>query len=104
MLNVYETLSRFKSSNVLLREVNPLTYSNEFYHNDFGGYKLTDGAVYHYLIHYMEFDPDWKLYTGYDKPLDSEAFFIPVRFVERAVMETEPTTLVFVVGKNIMYI
>jgi hypothetical protein len=104
MLNVYETLNSFKDFYREATTEQTLMYHSPYYKNDIGGYKLSTNGVNYYLLHYFEFDPYWRSKTGYDKTLESDAFFVPVRFVERATMEDLPTTLVFVVNGNLKFI
>lgn len=104
MLNVYEILDKFKSVNPTAEIKDTFYYRNEFYTADVGGYKLVDKyLINYYLVHYLRFDPKWKAKTWYDKPMESEGFFIPVRVVEQAVKDNDYTTLVFRVGDLWMY-
>lgn len=104
MLNVYETLNHFKQFYPEVTTEQTLTYHSQYYRSDIGGYKLSTNGVNYYLLHYMELDPYWRSKTGYDRTMESDAFFVPIRFVERAAMEEIPTTLVFVVNGYLKFI
>src|SRR5688572_28051122 len=101
MLNVYESLSSFEDFYREATVEQTLMYHSPYYKNDIGGYKLSTNSVNYYLLHYLEFHTYWRSKTAYDKTLVSDAFFVPVIFVERAAMEDLPITLVFVVNGNL---
>ena len=103
-LNVYETLNTFQRFNKFSDPERQLYYHNEYYNDDVGGYVIVDRDIIYYLIHFLDFDPEWKQKTNYNKDFDSEAFFIPVRFVEIALMEKPPVVLTFVIGGQVYYI
>lgn len=104
MLNVYEALDTFQRSNKFGDPERQLYYHSEYYHDDVGGYIVVDRDIIYYLLHFNGFDEKWKEKVNYTKDFDSEAFFIPVRFVETALMEPPPITLAFVIMGQIYYI
>ena|SRR5687768_7564027 len=104
MLNVYEAQIKFQRYFPDAIHYQDLFYSNQYYDNDIGGFILHDyhRAQTYYLIHYTEIDKDWRSKTLYDKTMEGDAFFIPVRFVERAVMDD--AILAFIVDSLPMFV
>lgn len=103
-LTVYETLNTFQRHNAFAEPERQLNYNSEYYHDDVGGYIIVDRDIVYYLIHFLDFDPLWKEKTGYNRTLESDAFLVPVRFVELANMEKERVVLAFVINKQLHYI
>lgn len=102
-LNAYETidlvLRRFPS----LNKVAELTFHSEFYQNDTGGYILSGNGITYYLLHHFDLDLEWTKKTNYDR-MESDAFFVPIRFIERATLEEGKCCIMFVIDNAIYYI